>query len=280
MSGRTRAEDLTGQVAVVTGAASGIGRSLAVLLARRGATVHAADRDLPGVERVVEDIRAEGGVATAHQVDVADAASVEALAERVFAAADGVDLLFNNAGIGHAGPVAETPLDDWRRVVEVNLMGVVHGVHAFVPRLLAQGRPAHIVNTASLAGLLPNPGMVPYSTTKAAVVGLSEALDGELAESGIRVTALCPGIINTAIVRTSTLRGEFVDRQPRLVELYARRGTSPDVVARDALAAVARRRVIAPTPRWQVSPAWQLKRWAPGAARVLVRRLTRYANGR
>jgi NAD(P)-dependent dehydrogenase (short-subunit alcohol dehydrogenase family) len=268
-----------GAVAVVTGAASGIGRSLALLLARGGARVHVVDRDATGAAAVAEQIRSGGGDAVAHEVDVTDAAAVEALAAEVFAAEGRVDLLFNNAGIGHAGPVAETPLSDWRRVVEVNLMGVVHGAAAFVPRLLEQGRPAHIVNTASLAGLLPNPGMVPYSTTKAAVVGLSEALDGELAAQGIRVTALCPGIISTDIVRTSIMRGSFAGERDRLMGVYARRGTSPDVVARDALAAVRRHRVVAPAPRWQVSPVWLVKRWAPGAARAFTRASYRFAGG-
>jgi NAD(P)-dependent dehydrogenase (short-subunit alcohol dehydrogenase family) len=210
-------------------------------------------------------------------VDVADAADVERLAEDVFAAEGGADLLFNNAGVGHAGEVGDTPLADWQRVLDVNLGGVVHGVSAFVPRLLAQGRPATIVNTASMAGLLPMPGMVPYSTSKAAVVGLSEALDGELSGRGIRVLALCPGIIATDIVRTSVTRGDWARRQERLTRLYATRGTSPDVVARAALDAVARGRVIIPTPRTQVSPMWLLKRVAPAAARAANRGIARVA---
>jgi NAD(P)-dependent dehydrogenase (short-subunit alcohol dehydrogenase family) len=249
-----RSYDPAGKVAVVTGAGSGIGRSIARLLVSRGARVHAADID--------------GSVT--HTVDVSDAAAVERLAADVLAAEGRVDLLFNNAGIGHAGDVADTPLEDWRRIVDVNLMGVVHGVHAFVPRMLAQGAGAHIVNTASLAGLVANPGMVPYCTTKFAVVGLSEALDLELRGSGIRVSALCPGVIDTAIVRTSTLRGQFEGRRERIAGLYERRGTSPDAVAEAALAAVAARRVIQPAPRSHVLPAWLLKRYAPPAGRAMT----------
>lgn len=254
-----RTYDPAGKVAVVTGAGSGIGRSIARLLERRGARVHAADID--------------GSVA--HTVDVSDAAAVQRLADDVFAQEGHVDLLFNNAGIGHAGDVVDTPLEDWRRIVEVNLMGVVHGVHAFLPRMLEQRRPAHIVNTASLAGLVANPGMVPYCTTKFGVVGLSEALDLEVRSQGVRVTALCPGIIDTAIVRTSTLRGDFDARRGRIAGLYERHGTSPDEVAEAALDAVARRRVIQPAPRSHVLAPWLLKRYAPPAGRAVTMGIAR-----
>lgn len=260
--------DLHGRTAVVTGAGSGIGRALALLLARRGAFVHVADLDAGRAQAVTHQILDSGGQAVTHTVDVSDAAAVDALAEQV-AQAGGVDLLFNNAGIGHAGNVADTPLSDWQRVIDVNLMGVVHGVHAFVPLLLTQGRPAHIVNTASVAGLLPVPGMVPYSTTKAAVIGLSEALDAELRPHRIRVSALCPGVIATDIVRTSTMRGAWQERHAGATELYATRGTSPDVVARAALDAVTRGQLIVPTPRHQVVPPWLLVRLWPAAGRAL-----------
>ena len=240
---------LSGKTAVVTGAGSGIGRSLATLLAQRGAVVHAAD------------VNGDSAVAR--------------LADRAFQ--DGpVHLLFNNAGIGHAGSVADTPLGDWRRLIDVNLMGVVHGLHAFLPRLLAQDGPAHIVDTASMAGLVPAAGLSAYSATKAAVVALSDALDVELAGTRVRVSALCPGVINTAIVATSTMRGEWAGRQARTVDLYARRGTSPDVVARQALAAVRRGRRIVPVPRYQVVPHWLLKRVVPPAGRALSLASYRY----
>ncbi len=271
--------DVAGRVAVVTGAGSGIGRAIALALARGGAEVHVADVDAERATAVTGEIVTSGGRATAHVVDVTDAQAVEALADASFEAA-GVDLLFNNAGVGHAGFVADTPLADWRRIVEVNLMGVVHGVHAFLPRLLAQGRPAHIVNTASMAGLVPSAGLVPYTTSKFAVVGLSESLDLEVAPKGIRVSALCPGIINTDIVRASPMRGEWDARHDRLTNLYATRGTSPDVVAAAALDAVARGRVIVPTPRYQVLPAWLLQRYAPPLGRAVSKLTARALGGR
>jgi len=267
--------NLSGSTAVVTGGGSGIGRSLAMLLAQRGARVHVADLDGPSAEAVAGAVRAAGGDAVAHAVDVADAAAVARFADVVFA--DGpLDLLFNNAGVGHAGAVADTTLEDWRRLIDVNLLGVVHGLHAFLPRLLAQDRPVQIVNTASMAGLVPVPGLAAYSATKAAVVGLTDALDIELRGTQVRVCALCPGVINTAIISTSTMRGDWAQRQARTVELYAKRGTSPDVVARQALAGVTRGRTIVPTPRYQVVPHWLLKRASPRAGRAVSVAASRY----
>ena len=220
-----------GGVAVITGAGSGIGRATAVRLAALGAKVHVVDISEAAAEAVSAGIVAGGGRAVAHTVDVADADAVGALADAVFAVDGRVDVLHNNAGIGHAGPVEQTTLEDWRRIVEINLMGVVHGIAAFVPRMLEQGRPAQIVNTASGLGLMPGIELAPYCTTKHAVVGLSQSLDLELKPRGIGVTALCPGIIATAIVKESTVRGDTSGRQQRAVDLYEKRGATPEVVA-------------------------------------------------
>lgn len=245
---------MNGKVAVVTGAGSGIGKAIADELDRRGARVHRADVR-PGCE---------------HTVDVTDAAAVQALAGAV----GPVDLLFNNAGIGHAGPVAETPLEDWRRVVEVNLMGVIHGVHAFLPGMLERGC-GHIVNTASMAGLIAQPGLVPYATTKFGVVGLSESLDLEVRAQGVRVHALCPGIIDTDIVRTSTMRGDLGARRGRIQAFYRKRGASPQVVAMAAVDAIEANRLIVAVPRSHVLPAWYLKRFAPPVGRGITRAIAR-----
>jgi NAD(P)-dependent dehydrogenase (short-subunit alcohol dehydrogenase family) len=274
MRSRIDARHLAGKTAVVTGAGSGIGRSLARLLAVRGAMVHVVDRNGPAAETVAGDIRDAGGAAVAHTVDVTDADAVVRLADTVFR--DGpLDLLFNNAGIGHGGSVIDTTLDDWRQLIDVNLMGVVHGLHAFLERLLAQDRPSHIVNTASMAGLVPVAGLAAYSATKSAVVGLTDALAIELRGTPVRVTALCPGVINTAIISTSTLRGDWIDRRDRTQALYSK-STSPDVVARQALAAVTRGRTIVPTPRYQTVPHWLLKRVIPPAGRAVSIATFRY----
>jgi NAD(P)-dependent dehydrogenase (short-subunit alcohol dehydrogenase family) len=271
------AEDFTGKVAVVTGAGSGIGRSTALLLARLGATVHAADLDSDAAAQVVHEIEAAGGHGVAHAVDVSDAAEVETLAEEVYAEHDAVDVLHNNAGIGVGGPVEHTTLEDWQRVVDVNLMGVVYGVHTFVPRMLRQGRPAHIVNTASMAGLVPVAEMVPYATTKHAVVGLSESLNAELSLRGITVSAICPGVINTNIVAAARMRGDMADEHARVIGFYERFGASPDAVAEAVVDAIRHKKLIRTVPRWHVVPLWVLRRISPrlGQLPAKVARLAR-----
>lgn len=263
--------DFSRRVAVVTGAGSGIGRSTALLLARLGATVHAADLDEGSANAVVAEIKAAGGRGTAHVTDVSDAAAVEALAERVFAADGAVDVLHNNAGVGHAGLVDETTLEEWQRVLGVNLMRVIHGIHHLVPRMLRQGRPAHVVNTASLAGLVPVAEMAPYATSKHAVVGLSESLNAELAPRGIHVSAVCPGFVSTSIVADAQLDGQQAERRPQIERFYERFGCSPDVVAAAVVDAVERKQIIRTVPRRHVALNWALRRISPRAAQPLAR---------
>jgi NAD(P)-dependent dehydrogenase (short-subunit alcohol dehydrogenase family) len=273
-------QDFAGQVAVVTGAGSGIGRSTTLLLARLGATVHAADLDAPSAEAVASEVERAGGTATAHAVDVSDPAAVEALAERVFDADGAVDILHNNAGIGHAGAVDETTLEEWQQVLGVNLMGVVHGIHHFVPRMLRQGRPGHVVNTASLAGLVPVAEMAPYCTSKHAVVGLSESLNAELSPRGIHVSAICPGLINTPIIDAAFLDGELAGERDRIKRIYQRFGSSPDVVAEAVVDAIRRNKLIRTVPRRHVALNWALQRISPRAAQPLARLSTRLVSGR
>jgi NAD(P)-dependent dehydrogenase (short-subunit alcohol dehydrogenase family) len=265
MSKQIDPTEFAGKVAVVTGAGWGIGRSLAMLLAKSGAKVHVVDLNGAGAIAVTGEITEAGGQAVAHTVDCSDAAALEALAEEVFAEDGAVDVLHNNAGIGHAGKVEDTTLEDWQKIIGLNVMGVAYGNQAFVPRMLKQGRKAHIVNTASMAGLTPSAGMVPYATSKGGVIAMSEALDSELGPKGIRVTALCPGVIDTNIVATSTIRGSMESKHDQLTKFYKARGASPDIVARDALTAIRRKQVIKPSPWWQVSPGWWLMRISPRA---------------
>ena len=271
----TSAEGFAGQVAVITGAGSGIGRSTARLLAKLGAKVHVVDLEPERAKGVVREIEAAGGAAVAHTCDVGDPAAVEALAEQVFAEDGAVDVLYNNAGVGHAGPVESTTLAEWQRVIAVNLMGVIHGIHFFVPRMLEQGRPSHVVNTASLAGLVAVAEMAPYATSKHAVVGLSESLNAELSPRGIHVSAICPGFINTPLIPAAHLEGEIVEQRDRIVRFYERFGSSPDVVAEAVVDAIHGNKVIRTVPRHHVVGAWAVRRLSPRLAQPLTRLTSR-----
>ena len=265
------AHEFGGKVVVVTGAGSGIGRSSATLFAKLGAKVHVADLNGESAEAVAAEIGAQGGKAAAHTIDVTDPEAAEALARKVFEADGRVDVLHSNAGIGHAADIAETTVDDWQRVIGVNLLGMAYVVQAFIPRLLEQGGRSSIVNTASLAGLVAAPGMAPYSASKFGVVGMSESLNAELAPHGIHVCAVCPGIIDTPITRSAIMRGEFAERRSQAIDFYRKRGASPDDVAEAVVAAVHTRKLIQPVPRSHVLPPWLLKRVSPRASQVVAR---------
>jgi len=201
--------DLAGGVAVVTGGGSGIGAALAVACAGAGMKTVVADLDGGAAEAVARRVRDAGGAALAVETDVSDRASVEALAERTYAELGACHLLCNNAGVLVIGPAVERSEDEWRRVLDVNVLGVVHGVAAFVPRMRAQPRdrgPAHILNTASVSGLVPVPGMGAYVTSKFAVVGLSESLRADLEAEGIGVTLLCPAGVKTPLIGAALRR--------------------------------------------------------------------------
>ena len=266
---------LPGKVAVITGAGSGIGRATALLLARHGAKVHVADLNGDAARAVVAEILAAGGSAVAHQVDVSEPGAVEALADTIFDGESGVDILHNNAGIGHGGNIEATTMEDWQNVIGVNLLGVAYGVQAFVPRILQQGRPATIINTASEAGLVPMAKMAPYCASKFGVVGLSESLDAELSQRGIRVVAVCPGVINTPIVATGITRGELADQHNKAVAFYSKRGASPDIVAQAVLDAVEKPRLIVGVPRSHVLVPYLLHRLSPRLVQPLARNFTR-----
>ena len=265
------AHEFAGKVVVVTGAGSGIGRSSALLFARLGAKVHVADVNGESAQSVVREIEAAGGRASAHTVDVTDPPAVEQLAQRVFDEDGRVDVLHSNAGIGHAADIEETTVDDWQRVIGVNLLGMAYVNQAFIPRLIGQAGRSSIVNTASMAGLVAAPGMAPYSASKFGVVGMSEALNAELAEHGIHVCAVCPGIIDTPITRSAIMRGQFAERREQAVEFYRKRGASPDDVAEAVVEAVRKRKIVKTVPPSHVMPPWLLKRVAPRVSQMLAR---------
>lgn len=240
------------RVAVVTGAASGIGRALAEALARAGSAVVLADLDQAAAETAATGIRSGGGDAMAVGVDVSDAGAVDRLAALTLDRFGRVDVLCNNAGVSTFNLIQDQTLDDWRWVFGVNLWGVVHGLHSFLPVLRDQGTPAHIVNTASIAGVLSGVAFIgPYAATKTAVVSISETLRQELAfaQSPIGVSVLCPSSVDTRVMesergRPATLGREHRTETAEAVRLAIRQsfngptGLTPDQVAARVLDAI------------------------------------------
>ncbi|MFH8368019.1 SDR family oxidoreductase [Streptomyces sp. NPDC018031] len=269
------ADRFGGRLVLVTGAASGIGRATAFAFAEAGARVVAVDRDAEGAARTAELARLLGAPrAWAETADVADEAAMEKLAEKVTGEYGVVDVLVNNAGIGMAGSFLDTTTEDWRKLLDVNLWGVIHGCRAFGRRMAERGQGGHIVNTASLAGYQPSRSLSAYSTSKAAVLMLSECLRAELAGQGIGVSAICPGFVHTNITATTRFTGvpeqEQRRRQERSSRLYAKRNYPPEKVAEAVLRAVAHNEAVVPvTPEARVARI--LGRISPKASRALAR---------
>ena len=192
-------EDVAGKVAFVTGAASGMGLAMARSFAAAGMKVVLADVEEEALERARASFGPTNADIIAIRVDVTDRDAMADAADRTEEAFGKVHVLCNNAGVAVSGSIAEMAYEDWDWVVGVNVDGVVNGVRTFLPRILAHGEGGHVVNTASLAGLLPFPGLGVYNATKYAVVGMSEAMRDDLAEQNIGVSVLCPGLVNTNI---------------------------------------------------------------------------------
>ncbi len=265
------------RIAIVTGGASGIGRALGAALVRRGDVVVLADVDGDAAAEVAERLRAAGpGTATAAAVDVREADAVAALVDGTAERHGRLDLLFNNAGLGIGGPAEELTLAHWARTLDVNLRGVVHGCQAAYPLMLRQGH-GHIVNTASLAGLLPMPGSAPYATTKWAVVGLSLSLRAEGAARGVRVSVVCPGGVDTPILDKGIPADlprvpgiEAIDAREVVTRFSGGRLYSADALAADVLRGIDRNRPVIVAPR-QARVMWWLMRLSPSLVlRVLA----------
>jgi len=258
-----------GATAIVTGGASGIGRALVTALADRGTTVVLADVDGDAAQLVAKELDGGRGLVSPVHLDVREADAVRAVVLDVRDRRGRLDLLCNNAGIGVGGNLEDLTLAHWDRIIDVNLRGVVHGVMAAYPVMLEQGR-GHIVNTASMAGLVPTGMLTPYSTTKFAVVGLSLALRSEAAAKGVRVSVLCPGPVKTPMLDS---RGPedlpIPPSLPRPRRFLTRRAPpcSPERAARAVLRGIERNDPVIVVP-WWIKPAWALMRISP---RLLLR---------
>ncbi len=192
-------DDLKGRVAFVTGGASGIGLALAEAFAGEGAKVVLADIETEALKKAEGELLASGAEVVGVQCDVSDHGSVVAAADRAIEAFGKVHILCNNAGVAPAGAMDETTPEDWKWCLGVNLMGVVHGIQVLVPRMKEHGEGGHVVNTASVAGLMALPTLGIYTAAKYAVVGISETLRGELAPAGIGVSVICPSFVKTRL---------------------------------------------------------------------------------
>jgi NAD(P)-dependent dehydrogenase (short-subunit alcohol dehydrogenase family) len=240
-------KELRDRVAVVTGAGSGIGRALVLTLAGEGMHVVVADIEQGAAERVAAEARALGVRALSAAVDVSDRAAMDAMAAHTFSELGVPHLLCNNAGVVTFKPVAETLDADWQWVMGVNFFGTVHGIEAFLPRMLERGGEAHIVNTSSVGGLVGSPGrtVAAYTASKFASAGLSEALRIELEPHGVGVTVLCPGLVSTRLLEAGRNRPERLggpERAPASVlgrpDSSMRAGLDPMLVAKMVLDAI------------------------------------------
>jgi NAD(P)-dependent dehydrogenase (short-subunit alcohol dehydrogenase family) len=246
--------------AVITGGAGGIGRELALLLASRGSEVVVADVDLEAAATTAADVARLGGRGRALRCDVRQASEMERAVAESEAFLGGIDLWVNNAGVLVTGELSGLALEDYRRVVDINLWGVIHGCHHVVPAMRRRGR-GRILNVASLAGAVPLPFMGAYNATKAAVIALSETLAAELDADGIQVTILCPSFTRTRLIDASS--GSADRRTMTLARRIMRHfGSTPEDVAALALRAVDRGQLYA-IPTMHGRLAWRAKRLAP-----------------
>ena len=259
-------------VSIVTGGASGIGLALGKALAARGSQVVLADRQIDLAEDVANRLQQGGARVTAAELDVKDYAAFERLIQQTVEQHGRLDYLFNNAGIGIAGDVQLHELQDWYEMLDVNLRGVIHGIQAVYSIMVDQGF-GHIVNTASMAGLMPTPGVTGYSATKHAVVGLSESLRIEGAAAGVRVSVLCPGVIDTPILEDGGKYGRLMVPMPQEFQRRMWKRLRPMALApfaKKVLRAVAKNRAIIVIP-WHWRVFWWLHRLSPSLALFLGR---------
>jgi NAD(P)-dependent dehydrogenase (short-subunit alcohol dehydrogenase family) len=266
-------------IALITGGGSGIGAAVGTLLARKGDTVILADINSDAADDVAARIVAGGGKAESAALDVRDMAAFAALVDRVVADHGRIDMIFNNAGIGVGGPIEDLSEEHWQRVVDINIMGVVHGIRAAYPHMIRQG-DGHIVNTASLAGLVPSPMLAPYAMSKHAVVGLSLSLRTEAAHHGVRVSALCPGPTETPILDSrgpaDLAAHEGVSARDLLTKASGGEIYPVEQLAEDFVRGVAANKAMIVAPR-RARATWWLHRLLPSQLERVTLRLAAWA---
>lgn len=262
-----------GAIAIVTGGASGIGRSLAKALVDKGCEVIIADLQGNLARKVAEEISTSTVSVHAVELDTRDVLAMERLVLDTVARTGRLDYMFNNAGIGMGGDAISHSSEDWQNIISINLCGVINGVLSAYPVMVRQGF-GHIVNTASIAGIIPFAGMIGYTTAKHAVVGLSQSLRAEATLSGVRVSVLCPGAVRTPILADGGKFGRVLYNvtSERILSLWEKfRPIDPDEVAQKALKAIAKNTAIIVIPSWW-KLVWGMHRLSPMLGMGLCRR--------
>lgn len=250
---------LNGKKVVITGAASGLGRSLARVLASRGCMIGIADKNATCAEETLEMVGRAGGSGEVFQLDVTDPEQVEAMADHFFKNWGGVDILFNNAGVAVTGFVGDIPLEDWKWITDINYFGMLYGCHSFIPRMKAQGG-GYIVNTASAAGIVSFMEMGPYNAAKAAVISLTETLKVELAPFNIGVSVVCPMFFDTGLLDDMRYTDEFESELGHTCFENSR--ITSDEVAQVVVKGVERTKLII-IPQLSGKAFWMEKRLSP-----------------
>lgn len=232
--------ELKNKKILITGAGSGIGRAAALAFARRGAHIIATDINQNALKHLRTDVEILGAACTTYTLDVSNESAMQAFAEHIHGTLGPLDVLINNAGIGYLGEFLKSDLLHWQRVIDINLMGVVHGCYHFIPQMVRAAGARHVLNVASAAGIYPSPTMGAYAASKHAVFGFSEVLKMELADSNVSITTVCPGIINTSITHSrSNISPSISEEQlERLQAYYRAKGCEPELVAEAMVRAV------------------------------------------
>jgi NAD(P)-dependent dehydrogenase (short-subunit alcohol dehydrogenase family) len=274
---RAPVPDLAGRRCFITGAASGIGRATALATARRGADLYLTDIAAAGLEEAVAEIRAAGGkVSYSRATDVSDHGAVAALAAEVHGAHGSMDVVMNVAGVSTWGSIERLRHSDWQKMIDVNLLGPINVLEAFVPPMISAGRGGHVVNVSSAAGLLGLPWHAAYSASKFGLRGVSEVLRFDLRRHDIGVSLVCPGGVRTPLVDTVEIVG--VDaRSPAIVKLkrrFEKRAVSAEHVAERIIAGIERNRYLVFTSR-DIQLAFWLQRWFPPAYALIMRGMNR-----
>jgi short-subunit dehydrogenase len=258
------------KIAIVTGAASGIGQALARDLANQGADVALADVQIDAANNVAAEICRSGRKASAHYLDVIDSDAVEGLVTRIAAEKGRLDYMFNNAGIAIIGEFRDFSTADWKRILDINVCGVLAGTAAAYAVMIRQGA-GHIVNTASVAGLVPSPGFAAYCASKHAIVGFSTSLRAEAAEYGVKVSAVCPGFIKTSIFDSKMVG---IPKESKIKARAFNVSITPEECAAHALKGVAKNKAIIPVTS-HAKVMWLLNRYFPGAMQSISRRMAK-----